>query len=432
MRRRGAASRPKRRLLERALRPKGIDVDSLSPAGGLRSRRSSRAATAAAPTCSSSRTARPGATFERALRRWPHDPDFFVHARGRARSEVLPWDFLDHGLRRRSWRASGAAASAGRSRRSARSTPAVPAGSTAPTTRSSRPAPLPRSRGRARDAVPPARTFRRDRAMRAGWKTSAGCARPSPSPGRRPSGGRCRSARSRSATGPSSGAARTRREGDRDPDGARRAARDPGGAHAARPLAAHRRHALRDPRAVRHVRGRAWCSRGSTGWCSARADPKAGAVGSLLDLSADPRLNHRFPVEPGRARRGGGELLRAFFRARRGTAHRAEAEKPAQSAGGRKTSLKQRLPPAWQLGTAGRSVKSAARRAGRAWSKAPDSKSGVPATVPGVRIPRSPPHTRLDVSKGRIRGVPVDREVSAGGRVQRYRSFEEASAGAAG
>ena len=28
-------------------------------------------------------------------------------------------------------------------------------------------------------------------------------------------------------------------------------------------------------------------------------DPKAGAVGSLMDLSSDPRLNHRFLVERG-------------------------------------------------------------------------------------------------------------------------------------
>ncbi len=47
-------------------------------------------------------------------------------------------------------------------------------------------------------------------------------------------------------------------------------------------------------------------------------DPKAGAVGSLLDLSADPRLNHRFPVERGVLAEECGEVLRAFFRARRG------------------------------------------------------------------------------------------------------------------
>jgi len=47
-------------------------------------------------------------------------------------------------------------------------------------------------------------------------------------------------------------------------------------------------------------------------------DPKAGAVGSLMDLSQDPRLNHRFPVERGVLADEAGELLRAFFRARRG------------------------------------------------------------------------------------------------------------------
>ncbi len=48
-------------------------------------------------------------------------------------------------------------------------------------------------------------------------------------------------------------------------------------------------------------------------------DPKAGAVGSLMDLSADPRLNHRFPVERGlRAAEASGQL-RAFFRSRRGS-----------------------------------------------------------------------------------------------------------------
>lgn len=46
-------------------------------------------------------------------------------------------------------------------------------------------------------------------------------------------------------------------------------------------------------------------------------DPKAGAVGSLMDLSRDPRLNHRFEVERGVRAEECGELLRAFFRARR-------------------------------------------------------------------------------------------------------------------
>lgn len=49
----------------------------------------------------------------------------------------------------------------------------------------------------------------------------------------------------------------------------------------------------------------------------AAADPKAGAVGSLFDLSCDPRLNHRYPVERGVLGEEAGELLRAFFRTRR-------------------------------------------------------------------------------------------------------------------
>jgi tRNA(adenine34) deaminase len=48
------------------------------------------------------------------------------------------------------------------------------------------------------------------------------------------------------------------------------------------------------------------------------SDPKAGAVGSLQDLSADPRLNHRYPVTRGLLGEEGGALLKAFFRARRG------------------------------------------------------------------------------------------------------------------
>jgi tRNA(adenine34) deaminase len=47
------------------------------------------------------------------------------------------------------------------------------------------------------------------------------------------------------------------------------------------------------------------------------ADPKAGAVGSLMDLSADPRLNHRFTVERGVRAEECAELLRSFFHERR-------------------------------------------------------------------------------------------------------------------
>jgi len=47
------------------------------------------------------------------------------------------------------------------------------------------------------------------------------------------------------------------------------------------------------------------------------SDPKAGAVGSLMDLTCDPRLNHRFPVERGLRAEECGALLRDFFKERR-------------------------------------------------------------------------------------------------------------------
>ena len=47
------------------------------------------------------------------------------------------------------------------------------------------------------------------------------------------------------------------------------------------------------------------------------ADPKAGFCGSLGDLVRDPRLNHRVEVTSGVLAEEAGELLRAFFRARR-------------------------------------------------------------------------------------------------------------------
>jgi tRNA(adenine34) deaminase len=48
------------------------------------------------------------------------------------------------------------------------------------------------------------------------------------------------------------------------------------------------------------------------------SDPKAGAVGSLMDLSADARLNHRFAVTRGLMAEECGAVLREFFRERRG------------------------------------------------------------------------------------------------------------------
>jgi tRNA(adenine34) deaminase len=46
-------------------------------------------------------------------------------------------------------------------------------------------------------------------------------------------------------------------------------------------------------------------------------DPKAGAVGSLYDVPADVRLNHRPPVTRGVRATECGDLLRTFFAARR-------------------------------------------------------------------------------------------------------------------
>ncbi len=46
-------------------------------------------------------------------------------------------------------------------------------------------------------------------------------------------------------------------------------------------------------------------------------DPKAGAAGSVLDILAEPRLNHRPVVIGGVLAEEAAELLRAFFRSRR-------------------------------------------------------------------------------------------------------------------
>jgi tRNA(adenine34) deaminase len=47
------------------------------------------------------------------------------------------------------------------------------------------------------------------------------------------------------------------------------------------------------------------------------ADPKAGAAGSVLDVLGEPRLNHRPEVAGGLLAADAGELLEAFFTARR-------------------------------------------------------------------------------------------------------------------
>lgn len=47
------------------------------------------------------------------------------------------------------------------------------------------------------------------------------------------------------------------------------------------------------------------------------ADPKGGALGTLFDVSHDPRLNHAFEVTPGVLADEAADQLRTFFRARR-------------------------------------------------------------------------------------------------------------------
>ena len=47
------------------------------------------------------------------------------------------------------------------------------------------------------------------------------------------------------------------------------------------------------------------------------ADPKGGALGTLFDVSHDPRLNHAFEVTSGVLADEAAEQLRSFFRARR-------------------------------------------------------------------------------------------------------------------
>jgi tRNA(adenine34) deaminase len=47
------------------------------------------------------------------------------------------------------------------------------------------------------------------------------------------------------------------------------------------------------------------------------ADPKAGAVGSVLEVLNHPRLNHQMLITSGELAEESGELLRAFFRQRR-------------------------------------------------------------------------------------------------------------------
>ena len=48
------------------------------------------------------------------------------------------------------------------------------------------------------------------------------------------------------------------------------------------------------------------------------ADPKTGACGSVFDLVADPRHNHRIEVQGGMLGEEAGRRLSNYFRAKRG------------------------------------------------------------------------------------------------------------------
>jgi len=61
----------------------------------------------------------------------------------------------------------------------------------------------------------------------------------------------------------------------------------------------------------------------------AAADPKAGMCGSLACIVQDPRLNHRVSLTAGVLADEAGELLREFFRSRRGRAGPANGGVPS-------------------------------------------------------------------------------------------------------
>jgi hypothetical protein len=95
-----------RRLLERTLRPKGIDVDFLSPRTAHLQALVARGDRRVADLLELAHR-ETGGDLGRALRRWPHDPDFFARREAGA-DERLPWDFLDQGVTKehlaREWR----------------------------------------------------------------------------------------------------------------------------------------------------------------------------------------------------------------------------------------------------------------------------------------------------------------------------------------
>ncbi len=91
-----ACLKAKRRLLEKTLRPRGIDVDFLSTREAAQQTLLSRGDRRCADLLELAFRDH-GGDLRQALPRWPHDPDFFVR-REAGVDDVLPWDLLDHGL----------------------------------------------------------------------------------------------------------------------------------------------------------------------------------------------------------------------------------------------------------------------------------------------------------------------------------------------
>jgi radical SAM superfamily enzyme YgiQ (UPF0313 family) len=89
----------RRKLLERELRPKGIEVDVLSSREAWLQALLSRGDRRVADLLELAHR-ETGGDLRRALKRWPHDPEFFA-TREAGQDERLPWDFLDQGVEKR-------------------------------------------------------------------------------------------------------------------------------------------------------------------------------------------------------------------------------------------------------------------------------------------------------------------------------------------
>ena len=89
----------KRKLLLKALRPAGVDVDFLPPREAYLQTLLSRGDRRCADLLEIAHR-ETGGDVRQALSRWEHDPDFFV-LREIGLDEVLPWDFIDQTLEKR-------------------------------------------------------------------------------------------------------------------------------------------------------------------------------------------------------------------------------------------------------------------------------------------------------------------------------------------